>query len=57
MKKLLLAGLALAGMSTVSQAAVFQFDPERDGTFVDVEVMNHQLLPNGPVDVKQYFGR
>ena len=55
MKKLITA-LLLAGASMSASADTFQFDPEQDTTFIDVDIINSQLLPNFPVDVRQYFG-
>jgi hypothetical protein len=56
MKKLTIATLLLAGITFNSAASTFLFDPEQDGTFFPVDLMNTQLLPNSPVDVHQYLG-
>lgn len=56
MKKLILAAIVFGSTSLAATAGTFQFDPEQDGTFIDVDVANSQLFPNDPVNVRQYLG-
>ncbi|MFD2165562.1 PEP-CTERM sorting domain-containing protein [Thalassotalea euphylliae] len=55
MKKLILGGL-LAALSVTAQADTFMFDPEQDGSFVNVDIFNAGIAPNFPVEVRQYLG-
>jgi hypothetical protein len=56
MRKLTLAALLMASTAFTAAADTILFDPEQDGTFFELDLMNTQLLPNGPVSVQQYFG-
>ena len=39
-----------------ASALIFEFDPEQDGTFIDVAVLTTNMFPNDPIVVQQFFG-
>lgn len=56
MKKLTLAALLMASTAFTAAADTILFDPDQDGNFFELDLINTQIFPNTPVDVKQYFG-